>query len=148
MSRHLWLGALAPQELPMPPMRCDFPPPGTCFREVKRAPRIILPSRTPFEPGHAPLRIMTTLHFCDTHRYTFNVAHYWTGEIRTRAEAAARQKRPAGFRPDFDAAWCEMVLVTTPEYRGFLRNVGLLPRDTVQEFLEAQRTGGSGLGVA
>ena len=97
-------------------MHCDVP---GCLAMVRRAPRIVLPSRTPLAPGHAPLRVMTTLHYCDAHRATFQPALYWTDAIKRRVEIQARALRPADFRPDFEAARVEMVLVTTPEYRAF-----------------------------
>jgi hypothetical protein len=139
MSRP-WLGALTSQQLPMPDMRCDCPA-GGCLYEPLRAPRIILPSRTPHMFGHTPLRIMTTLHFCDAHRYGFNVAHYWTDKVKARAERVAREIRPFGFRPDFEAATLQMVLITTPEYRRFLLDIGALI--ATPEFIEAQKQGGA-----
>ena len=113
-------------ELPWIDMRCDHS--GlVCLREVRRAPRIVVPSCTPWEPGHAPLRVMTTLHYCELHKGEFNLDGYWTGAIKARLERVAKRKRPLGFRPDFEAARCEQVLVTTPEYRAFLYEIGLRP---------------------
>jgi hypothetical protein len=103
-------------------MHCDVP---GCLDMVKRAPRVVLPSKTPFELGHTPLKIMTTLHYCETHRGTFHLGLYWTDKIKRRAEDRARQIRPYGFRCDFEAARVEMVLVTTPEYRAFMRDLGI-----------------------
>jgi hypothetical protein len=141
------LSRLSPQALPMPAMRCDGTSgldggeDGFCYREPKRAPRIILPSRTPHMFGHRPIRIMTTLHFCDGHRGGFDVGSYWTDKVKARAEKVAREIRPFGFRPDFDRSRLEMVLITTPEYRLFLLHTGGLM--ATREFIEAQKEGGA-----
>lgn len=111
-------------KLPTIAMRCDFTG-HRCLREVRRAPRIVVPSRTPLDLGHAPLRIMTTLHFCEEHRYAFRLESYWTDAIKARVEATARQNRPPAFKPDFERALLEMVLVTTPEYRQFVHDMGM-----------------------
>ena len=102
-------------------MRCDHP---GCLAEVRRAPRICVPHRGGVEPGCTPIRIMTTLHYCERHRAEFQAAAYWTPALMAKVEACARAKRPALFRPDFDRAWVELVLVTTPEYRAFLADIG------------------------
>lgn len=107
-------------------MTCDFTG-HRCRREVRRAPRIIVPSRTPLALGHGPWRIMTTLHYCDLHRDTFHVEDYWTDAIKARVEQAVRHRRPPGFQPDFDAARVELLLVTTPEYRQFMHDLGARP---------------------
>lgn len=107
--------------LPPITMRCDH---AGCLREVRRAPRIVVPSRTPDAPGHAPIRIMTTLHYCEPHRDEFQAGAYWTPLMMDRVERVAYRKRPYGWKPDFDRAWVELVLVTTPEYRAFLEHIG------------------------
>ena len=114
--------AMPSPDRPAVVMHCDVP---GCLALVRRAPRIVLPSRTPLEPGHVPLRIMTTLHYCDAHRHTFRLAEYWTDAIKRRAEDTARHLRPHEFRCDFDAAQVELLLVTTPEYRAFTRDLGI-----------------------
>ena len=98
-------------------MHCDAP---GCLRQVRRAPRIIVPSRTPLEPGHRPVRIMTTLHYCDAHAHVFDQREYLTDRRKSEIENFARHRRPLRWKPDFDAARIEAVLVTTPEYRRFL----------------------------
>lgn len=108
--------------LPAVAMKCDA---GFCLDEVRRAPRIIIPSKMPFEPGHDPIRMMTTLHFCEAHRFAFNLAAYWTDKEKASVERRAKEIRPHGFKPDFEAASIELVLVTTPEYRAFLHAHGL-----------------------
>jgi hypothetical protein len=103
-------------------MACDVP---RCLAMVRRAPRIVVPSMTPDEPGHAPFKIMTTLHYCDEHKNTFRASLYWTDANKRKAEIIAKQIRPAGFRLDFEAARVELLLVTTPEYRDFMRGLGV-----------------------
>ena len=114
--------ALPTADRPAVMMTCDN---SGCRGQVKRAPRIVVPSRTPMLPGHAPIRIMTTLHYCEAHRTAFDVSSYWTDLIKRRAEDTARRIRPTLFRLDFEAATVELMLVTTPEYRQFLRSLGV-----------------------
>jgi hypothetical protein len=101
-------------------MSCDAP---GCLRQVRRAPRIIIPSRTPFDPTHRPIRVMTTLHCCDAHRDIFDPREWLTDQRKADVERVACARRPAGFRPDFEDVRVELVLVTTPEYRRFLADV-------------------------
>ena len=103
-------------------MSCDHK---GCLDLVRRGPRVVIPSRTPFEVGHKPIRIMTTLHYCEIHAHEFDVQAYLTGEQKTRIEGWAKQFRPLDFKPDFEAAKAEPVLVTTPEYRKFLEHLGV-----------------------
>ena len=102
---------------PLPVMYCDHL---GCQLPPKRAPRVIVPSKTWLEPGHRALSLMTTLHYCDLHYGEFTLADALTPKIIAAFEAAAKKGRPHGFKPDFDAAFIEGVLVTTPEYRQFL----------------------------
>lgn len=104
-------------------MRCDVP---GCMHQVKFGLRIVVPSRTPDRMLHRPMKVMSTLHVCDPHRETFQSlsAEFFTAPQRARLEHAARMKRPDDFKPDFEAASVELVLVTTPEYRQFLQHVG------------------------
>ena len=94
--------------------RTAFPP------EPLRAPRLIVPSRTGFAPGHKPFRIMTALHYCSLHTGQFDLAAALTDALKARAEQVVRKIRPLGFKLEFDATRVEWVLVTTPEYRAFL----------------------------
>jgi hypothetical protein len=103
-------------------MHCDH---AGCARQVRRAPRILVPSKTPFALGHAPIRIMTTLHYCEIHRLVFDPASYFTDAVKTMVEARARILRPIGFQCDFEQAVAVPVLVTTPEYRAFLQEIGV-----------------------
>lgn len=98
-------------------MSCDAP---GCLHQVRRAPRILVPSKTPFDPTHRPIRVMTTLHYCEQHRSAFDPREWLTDARKAGVEKLARVKRPHGFIPDFDAATVELVLTTTPEYRRFL----------------------------
>jgi hypothetical protein len=104
------------------PMRCDHT--GLiCVRQVTRAPRIVVPSATPWLPGHRPFKVMTTLHYCDLHQWDFQPDSYWTDAQKARAEAAIRDGRPDGFKLDFERSWIEQMLVDTPEYMRFLHAV-------------------------
>lgn len=104
-------------------MRCDVP---GCVHQVKYGLRIVVPSQTPDRLLHRPMRIMTTLHVCQPHQNAFHnlPAEFFTAPQRARLERAARLKRPDDFKPNFEAAYLEKVLVTTPEYRDFLKHVG------------------------
>jgi hypothetical protein len=109
--------------IPTISMRCDC----TLFRcdkEVRRAPVIVIPSRTPFAPGHRVVRIHTPLHYCEWHRGMFDVQSYLSGQQKRRIELEIPAIRPKDFKPDFDQAFADLVLVTTPEYRRFLRYIG------------------------
>jgi hypothetical protein len=101
-------------------MTCDAP---CCFRWVSHAPRIVVPPRAEC-PSIRPLRIMTTLHYCDTHRDYFDVQRYLSATQKRRIERQARELFGPDWRPDFEAARVEHVLVTTPEYRAFLEHIG------------------------
>ena len=106
-------------------LTCDHPGVIACGRQVRRAPCIVVPSRTPLEPGHRPMKIMTTLHFCDEHRNSCQPGEYWNGKNKQRLDTRAAITRPHGWRPDFEASTIELVLVTTPEYRAFLAEIGV-----------------------
>ncbi len=101
-------------------LSCDAP---GCLREVRYAPRVIVPARWTGTPM-APIRIMTTLHCCDQHR-AFDLARYLSGAERARIERDGRRLRGPDFRADFDHAMVEYVLTTTPEYRAFAEYVGV-----------------------
>lgn len=105
-------------------MRCDHP---GCNNQVHRAPRIVVPSQTPFEPLHRPIKVMTELHFCQPHATdkALDPQAYLTPREKANIEQIARQHRPAEFKPDFEAAVVQWVLVTTPEYRAFLQKLGV-----------------------
>lgn len=105
---------------PVVVMRCDAP---GCIRQVRRAPRIVIPSRTPLVIGHRSIRVMTTLHYCDDHAGCFNQHAWLTAKNKQRVEAHARVCRPLDWRPDFERVHAEPVLVTTPEYQAFMRYV-------------------------
>jgi hypothetical protein len=102
-------------------MKCDGP---NCVLDGERAPRVLVPSLTPFAEGHRPIRVMTTLHFCARHRDYAKLSDLLNEAMRTKIEAHAKRARPIGFKPDFERASLELVLVTTPEYREFLVHVG------------------------
>lgn len=115
--RHAW----GTPDRPLVVMTCDC---SGCLREVRRAPRVIVPG-TPASPPAPPIRIMTTLHYCNIHHTAFDLADYWTDAIKARVESVARATRPFTWRPNFEAATTELVLTTTPEYRAFLAAIGI-----------------------
>lgn len=98
-----------------------------CKHTVRYAPRVVVPSQTWWNPDHRPLRMMTTLHYCDLHWPEFALADFLTPAIKVRFEDAARSARPIGFKCEFEQVRVERVLVTTPEYRAFLGNLAFKP---------------------
>lgn len=116
---------LRQDSIPTPHMRCDHTG-FRCLAEVRRAPIIVIPACAPFAKIYRAIRIPTPLHFCDKHRDGMDVPTYLTGEQKTRIEEAARLIRPALFKPDFEAAFADWVLVTTPEYRAFMVHIGVV----------------------
>lgn len=96
-----------------------------CKQQPRRGPRVVIPGRTPLELGHAPLRVMTPLHYCELHRNHFDVAAWLTDAEKANIERIGRRVRPLGWKPDFDAVRIEHLLITTPEYREFLRTLGV-----------------------
>jgi hypothetical protein len=106
-------------------MRCDGDI--TCDNDPNRAPALMVPSLTPLVPDHRPLRMFTTLHFCELHLPPNQrlVAILLNGRIKGEFEAYAKRARPADFKPDFEAAFIQYLLTTTPEYRRFLVAIGV-----------------------
>lgn len=104
----------------LPIMTCDHP---RCIRQVKWAPRVVIHSTRPMEREHRPIRVMTALHYCELHYGEFEVERFVTPELKRRVEALARTARPTGFVPDFENAYGEQVLVTTPEYAAFTKRL-------------------------
>jgi len=103
-------------------MKCDGYGADNIFRcgiAPTWAPRIVIPPTDP--TAGEPIRIMTTLHYCDTHRESFAVGEYLSGYEKARIERMARHARDDEFKPDFDHAFTEPVRIRTPEYREFLR---------------------------
>jgi hypothetical protein len=96
-----------------------------CKNEPTRGPRLVVPSRTWLEPGHRALKMMTTLHYCELHRSEVKVADLLTASIRRDFEASAKRARPLDFKCDFDAAFIEHVLITTPEYRAWMSKIDI-----------------------
>lgn len=96
-----------------------------CKHEPTRGPRLVVPSRTWWEPEHRALKMMTTLHYCELHRGDVVVADLLSAKVRADFEAIAKRKRPIDFRCDFDAAFIEPLLVTTPEYRAWMARIDI-----------------------
>lgn len=97
---------------------------GRCKNSVARAPRLVVPSRTPHVDGHKPLKRFTTLHYCEMHKGELKVADLMTARLRRELEADAKIERSRGFKCDFEMARIEFVLCTTPEYERFLQALG------------------------
>jgi hypothetical protein len=115
-------------------MRCDGGGIVACPNSPLRAPMIIVPSKTPWAPGHTRLRMRTTLHFCQRHHRetTLALADIFGVEQRARMEWIAKRQRPIDFVPDFDQATLFWELVTTPEYREFLLRLERGSRDLMR----------------
>lgn len=99
-----------------------------CSNTPTRAPRLVVCSRTPLEEGHRPLKMFTSLHYCELHKGALKLSDLLQTKVIRDFEEAARRKRPHGFRCDFEpyepdagrgGAFIEYVLTTTPEYRAF-----------------------------
>lgn len=104
-----------------------------CGNTPTRAPCLVVCSKTPGEPGHKPLKMFTSLHYCEWHKGEVELEDLLRPKIIRDFEAAARIKRPVGFVCDFDpydpatgkgGALIEYVLTTTPEYRRFEEALG------------------------
>jgi hypothetical protein len=96
-----------------------------CPNTPSRAPRLIVCSKTPFAPDHKPIKMFTTLHYCELHKGELKAEHLLSARVVRDFEECARLKRPHGFKCDFDKAFIEFVLTGTPEYRRFEKALGL-----------------------
>lgn len=104
---------------------------GECKNTPTRAPRLVVPAKDSFLFGHKALKIFTALHYCELHKGQVKAQDLLTPKVKGWFEEAAKRKRPAEFRLDFEGAFVEYVLTTTPEYRRFvssLRQSGELMR--------------------
>lgn len=101
-----------------------------CKIEPMRAPRVVVFSVTPFAFEHRPLKMMTTLHYCELHKGEPKIDDLLGKKVKAEFEAIAKIKRPLDFKCDFEHAIIEFVLITTPEYRAFLAGLG---RDVLLE---------------
>lgn len=105
-----------------------------CINTPTRAPRVVVCSRTPGEPDHRPLKMFTTLHYCELHKGELTLDQLLQPKVKRDFEEAARKKRPLDFKCNFDpydpaqgadgGAFIEYVLTTTPEYRAFEEALG------------------------
>jgi hypothetical protein len=98
-----------------------------CANTPNRAPRLVVPcqfGRDEVIDEYRPLRMFTTLHFCELHTGTIGLGDLLTAKIKREFEAAARKKRALDFKCDFEKAELEWVLTTTPEYRRFMAALG------------------------
>jgi hypothetical protein len=113
-------------------LTCDH---AGCKNTPARAPRLIVQSMTPDEPGHKPIRMFTPYHFCEIHRNEIEPDTLLTPRVKEAFERCARLKRPLDYKCDFEPGeWrgidahgtaLEFVLVTTPEYRAFMAALGV-----------------------
>lgn len=110
-------------------MHCDHK---GCLAVPTRAARIVVPALSS-EPDHASIRMRTDVHTCDRHKDEFaDAADHLTPEVKRHFEMIARQSRPLGYRCDFDHAWIDFELVTTPEYRRFLAKLRFNRRPDIE----------------
>ena len=81
-------------------MACDHSGIIKCARDVRRAPRIVVPAIPTVLD--LPMKVMTTLHYCDAHAWDFKPAEYWTDRNKARLEQQARLIGRDQFKPDFE----------------------------------------------
>jgi hypothetical protein len=105
-------------------IRCDGAV--DCDNHPNRAPRLVVPSKTPHAPKHWPVGMWTTLHFCELHAVPSRrlLEVLLTARTKGDVETYAKRARPIDFKADFDAAFIQYFLTTTPEYRRFLIGIG------------------------
>jgi hypothetical protein len=96
-----------------------------CNAVPTRGPRLIVPAKNWLLAGHKAVRMMTSLHYCELHRGDVKVSDLLRPNVKAEMEALAKRKRPLDFRLDFEAAFIEHVLVTTPEYRKWMSGVDI-----------------------
>ena len=110
-------------------MHCDALVGGRpCTNTPMNGLRVVVPAVKFMDPAHRGIRMMTRLHFCDPHWQmgNFKVQDFLPKKVRAEMEGTAKaQGRPADFRLDFDAAFIERVLTTSPEYRKYMQAWGL-----------------------
>lgn len=102
-------------------MNCDHL---GCKTPPVAAPRIWILSATPLIPDHHPVKMMTTLHFCELHKTDIVADDLLTPKIKRDYETVARSARPLGFKCDFEKTVLEWVDLDSPEYRRFLGSLG------------------------
>lgn len=110
-----------------------------CKNTPMRAPRVLVPSQTPLAIEHPPLRMFTSLHYCEVHKGEVKIGDLLSPKVKADFEEAAKRKRPIGFKCDFEAATIEYVLITTPEYRRFQAALGVTHIRELANDPEAQR---------
>lgn len=108
-------------------MKCDGAM-GLCILPPARGLMIIVPPKPfAFEAEIEPLRIFTTLHYCERHIATeaskVFPADLLKDRMKAQIEARAKMKWPHEYTPDFDRARLHWELVGTPEYRAFLERL-------------------------
>jgi hypothetical protein len=97
-----------------------------CKNTPMRAPRLVVPPmHWLLNPEWRPLKVMTALHYCEVHKNEPTADDILRPAIKLALEDLARKARPIGFQCDFEKAFIEMVLVTTPEYRAWLARLNI-----------------------
>lgn len=98
-----------------------------CPLDPRNGLRVVVPAVDWSTPGHVPLRMFTPLHYCDRHweAKPVKIEDLLRDKQKAEFEAIARAKRPDGYKCDFDAAFIERILTTTPEYQGYMQTLKL-----------------------
>lgn len=91
-----------------------------CIEPVRYGIRIHVPSRTQSAPGHAQVRMTTTLMSCETHKGIIKLEDILADKMKADIEAFAKKARPIDWKPDFDSAFIQYVDVYGPEYKRFI----------------------------
>lgn len=109
-------------------MHCDIMILGRpCPLSARNAVRVVVPAVEFLTPSHQPLRMFTTLHYCDRHwdAKPVKLEDLLGPKQKAEFESIARMKRPHGYKCDFEGAFIERILTTTPEYQAYMAKLGL-----------------------
>jgi hypothetical protein len=106
-------------------MSCNYSVLGVaCGYQATRGARLVIPPVVFETPEFKPLRRFLDMHACDRHvDRAVDPVILLTDRTKREFEDAAKKIRPTGFRPDFEHAFIEWVLTTTPEYRQWLQRL-------------------------
>jgi len=98
-----------------------------CKAMPTRGARLVVPAKGLYAFVFKPLKVMSTYHFCELHIGEIKLADMLRPHIRQQLEAMAKGARRRGpeFVCDFDHAFIEYVLVTTPEYRRWMEQIDI-----------------------
>jgi len=85
---------------------------------------LVVQSRTPADPAHAPLVWTTGLHACEDHKGSFTPEMLLTDRRQAMIEAHAKRNRPQGFVCDFGfSCFVDCMDVFGDRYRQRLESV-------------------------